>query len=113
MQLVTIEELRAHCNVAGNYDDDLLTTYAEAGANYAQDFLNRRVFPDALSMASAIEDDTAGYCPMVVVPSIRAAVLLYAGHLYRNREAVTSETANELPYGVTQLLWPHRVGLGI
>ena len=50
---------------------------------------------------------------MVVNDDIRAAVLLIAGHRYRNREAVTDEPARELPQGVTAILWPYRVGLGV
>ena len=113
MQLVDIGEVRAHCNVAGAWDDVILKTYADAAEQYVQDFLNRRVFADVDSMAAAVLDGTAGCDPMVVNPAIRAAVLLMAGHLYRNREAVTAENAKELPLGVTQLLWPHRCGLGV
>ena len=113
MQLVEIGEVRAHCNVAGAWDDVILTTYADAAEQYVQDFLNRRVFPDVDAMAAAVLDGSAGCDPMVTNAAIRAAVLLMAGHLFRNREAVTAEAAKELPLGVTQLLWPHRVGLGV
>ncbi|RXE13584.1 phage gp6-like head-tail connector protein, partial [Xanthomonas perforans] len=51
--------------------------------------------------------------PIETNASITAAVLLIAGHLFRNREAVTDETANQLPLGAHALLWPHRVGLGV
>lgn len=113
MELVTLEAVRAHCYASGAHDDAILGTYTDAAEQYVQDFLNRRVFADVDSMAAAVLDGTAGCDPMVVNPAIRAAVLLMAGHLYRNREAVTAENAKELPLGVTQLLWPARVGLGV
>jgi len=113
VNLVDIGEIRAHCNVAGAWDDVILTTYADAAEQYVQDFLNRRVFPDVDAMAESVLDGSAGCDPMVTNAAIRAAVLLMAGHLFRNREAVTAENAKELPLGVTQLLWPHRVGLGV
>lgn len=112
MQLLTIEQLRSHCR-ADPSDDDLLTVYAEAAEQAAQDFLNRKVYPDVETMAEAVEDGTAGDDPAVLNPAIRAAILLSAAHLYRNREGVGSEQLRELPMGVRQLLWPHRVGLGI
>lgn len=91
----------------------MLEVYAGAAEQQAQDFLNRRVFGDAGAMAAAVLDGSAGIDPIVTNQAITAAVLLLAGHLFRNREAVTAEAARELPMGVTQLLWPHRVGLGI
>jgi hypothetical protein len=48
--------------------------------------------------------------------SIRAAVLLILGHLYRNREEVMTDqgaAAVQLPMGAHALLWPYRIGLGV
>lgn len=51
---------------------------------------------------------------IVVNDDIRDAVLLITGHRYRNREAVITGTiATTVPQGVTTILWPYRVGLGI
>lgn len=113
MELITTEQARLHCRADAGVDDQMLELYGGAAEQAAQSFLNRRVYPDADSLAAAVLDGTAGCDPMVVNDAIRAAVLLTLGHLYRNREAVVSEAANELPLGVTQLLWPHRVGLGV
>lgn len=112
MNLVTIAEVRAHCRAHAD-EDTLLTLYADAAEEAAQNFLNRKVFPTPEAMAAAETAGTAGECPMVVVPVIKAAVLEYTAHLYRNREAVTSEPARELPLGFHELLWPHRRGLGV
>lgn len=112
MDLVTIEQVRAHCRADSN-DDALLTAYADAAEQAAQDFLNRKVYRDADAMAAAVLAETAGDDPIVTNAAITAAVLLTAGHLYRNREASTDQPMRDLPLGVHQLLWPHRVGLGI
>ncbi|WP_372380299.1 head-tail connector protein [Xanthomonas sp. NCPPB 1062] len=112
MHLLTIEQVRQHCR-ADSADDALLAVYVDAAEQAAQDFLNRRAYPDADALAAAVLDGTAGDDPIVTNPSVNAAVLLIAGHLFRNREAVTSETANQLPLGAHALLWPHRVGLGV
>jgi len=112
VDLITIEQARLQCR-ADAADDDMLGVYGDAAEQAAMDFLNRKVYPDEATMAAAIESGVAGADPVVVNPAIRAAILLIAGHLYRNREGVGSEQLRELPMGVHQLLWPHRVGLGI
>jgi uncharacterized phiE125 gp8 family phage protein len=43
-------------------------------------------------------------------PSIRQAMLLFVGHLYRNREAVVAGSFSDLPLGVQSLLAPYRRG---
>lgn len=53
------------------------------------------------------------YAGIVVNPSIRAAILLMTGHLFRNREAVTAESTNEMPLGFRELLIPHRISWGV
>lgn len=115
MDLITIEEARAHCR-ADSGDDTMLEVYGAAAEESAQNFLNRRVYKDADTLAQAVLDNVAGDDPMVVTPVIKAAVLLLLGHLYRNREEVVmgdSAASAQLPVGATTLLWPHRVGLGI
>ncbi|MBO9859390.1 head-tail connector protein [Xanthomonas sp. A1809] len=111
MRIVTETQVRAHVRLDG--DDESANVYAEAAEQAAQDFLNRQVYKDTDSLAAAVLDGSAGFDPMVANPAIIAAVLLITGHLYRNREAVTDETANQLPLGAHALLWPHRVGLGV
>ncbi|URL59618.1 phage gp6-like head-tail connector protein [Luteibacter flocculans] len=115
MDLITIEEARAHCR-ADSDDDAMLEVYGAAAEESVQNFLNRRVFKDSDALAAAVLDDSAGDDPMVVTPVVKAAALLILGHLYRNREEVVmgdSAAAAQLPVGATTLLWPHRVGLGV
>lgn len=157
MKLVTIQEVRDHCR-AEPEDDALLTIYADAAEQAAEDFLNRRIFPRQTDLDTAIaglptavaaaetaygtaRDAARGLSGearcvamqaaeatwkravtqaretaigIVVNPAIKDAVLLIAGHLYRNRESVITGTiATEIPEGPRTMLWPHRVGLGV
>ncbi len=113
MQLITIEQARQHCR-SDSADDAMLELYGSAAEEAAQEFMNRKVFPDAASMAAAVLDGTAGCDPMVVTDAIRAAVLLTLGHLYANREnVVTGTIVSEMKEGTRSLLWPYRIGLGV
>ena len=111
-ELVTIEQARSHVH-AFPHDDAMLDLYIGAAEQAAQDFLNRRVYPDPDALAAAVLEGTSGCDPMVVNDAIKAAILLLVGHLFRNREEVTGESLTQLPMGVHSLLWPHRVGLGV
>ena len=106
MNLVTIEQVRAHCR-AETDDDALLTVYADASELQIQEFLNRQVFHDQAALDAAVEAETAGDDPMVVNPMIVAAVLLATAEKYRDREPKQA-----LPESLYALLWPFRVGLG-
>lgn len=114
MHLITIEQARQHCRADGA-DDAMLELYGGAAEGAAQQFLNRRVFPGADSMAAAVLDGTAGIDPILVNDSIRAAVLLMLGHLYRTREEVQGGDGAtvQVPMGAHSLLWPYRIGLGV
>lgn len=59
MQLITIEQARQHCRADGA-DDAMLELYGGAAEEAAQEFMNRKVFPDAASMAAAVLAGTAG-----------------------------------------------------
>lgn len=70
--------------------------------------------PKLLAAIRAVENETgrtfAGVEPRIDeadLPAAKVAVLLLAGHWYRNREAVTVGTAgSDLPMGVKLLLNP-------
>lgn len=114
MDLVTIEQARAHCH-AFAHDDAMLQVYVDAAEQAAQDFLNRRVYPDADSLAVAVLDGSAGDDPIVSNSAIVAAILLIIGHLFQNREEVVVGGGSpvQLPMGAHSLLWPHRCGIGV
>lgn len=70
-----------------------------------------KAWPATLAQIAAVKIEFfAGYAsPSVVPKDIIAALKLMLGHLYENREAVASQTMNEIPMGAEYLLWPHRV----
>lgn len=110
MELVTIDLLRTHCR-ADSADDSLLEVYGSTAEESAQAYLNRRVYPTPEQLAAGVLGGTAGNDPMLVTSAIRAAVLLIAASLYRNREEGPETRA--LPIGAQALLQPLRVGLGV
>lgn len=85
-----------------------------AAEDSAAQFMNRRFYGDAESLASAVLDGTAGADPVLINASIRAACLLILGSLYANREdAVVGTSFSELPMGSRSLLTPYRIGWGV
>lgn len=113
MNLVTMPQALAHLRADAGAEDALIQLYAEAAEQSAQDYLNRQVFADQLSLDEAVLVGTAGIEPMVVNAVIQAAVLLTLGHLYANREdVVTGVTAQAMPMGARSLLRPHRLHPG-
>lgn len=112
MRLVEIEQARAQV-LSAPHDDAQLSLYVGAAEDAAEAFMNRKVYADADQLADAVLDGSSGVDPMLVNDAIRAAVLLIAGHLYRNREDVVAESVTQLPMGAHSLLWPYRVALGV
>lgn len=113
MSLVTAEQAIAHVKADATEDVSL---YLAAAEQRTVDFLGRNVYPDQQSLDDAVAAGTAGDRPMVVNASIKAAILLTFGSLYRNREDVitgTSAAAVKIPMSAEDFLWPWRVGLGV
>ncbi|MGY4892377.1 UNVERIFIED_CONTAM: phage gp6-like head-tail connector protein [Xanthomonas axonopodis] len=90
------------------HDDDLAA--AELLDGVARCVAERAVEND---LRAAVHAAGIVYRGVVATSSINSAVLLITGHLYRNREAVVSEPASQLPLGAHELLWPYRVDLGV
>ena len=85
-----------------------------AAEDSAAQFMNRRFYGDAESLAAAVLDGSAGRDPILINPSIRAACLLILGSLFENREDTAAGAAfSELPMGSRSLLTPYRIGWGI
>lgn len=114
MSLLALDMVKSHLRVTWADEDQLISLYQAAAEGAAASFLNRRVYKDQAELDAAVTDGTAGYSPLVANAEIQAAVLLTVGHLYNNREdVVIGATVAELPQGAHDLLWPHRVGLGV
>jgi hypothetical protein len=107
--IISLADAKRHLLVDGSDDDSTNQIYTDEADRYAEDFLNLEIYSDQTAMDAA--EDTTG---IVATPAIVAACLLILGNLYANREAVVvGKASNELPFGVTSLLWPYRVGLGV
>jgi uncharacterized phage protein (predicted DNA packaging) len=103
--IVTLDTAKAHCRVRHSADDELIEIYIAAAENRVQQFLNR----DIEEILASPPDDS----PAEPMAAIKAAVLLYVGDMYENRESqVVGTTIVENPAAIS-LLWPHRKGLGV
>lgn len=113
--LVDLDTLKLHCRIDINDEDALVVIYGDAADERIESYLNRRVFTTQSALNTAVTAGTAGDDPMVVNDSIKAAIMLLVGHLYNNRESTVDPRTEmvELPMGVSYLLTPYRVGMGI
>jgi uncharacterized phage protein (predicted DNA packaging) len=85
--MVTLDEMKAHLRIVGNEEDELLTLYGHAAAEYVREY-------------------TRSPWDYGVPFSVKAAVLLLVGDFYENREA--QGPALHENKTVERLLWPHR-----
>jgi uncharacterized phage protein (predicted DNA packaging) len=93
MSSITLADLKAHLNVTTDTDNDLLTGKLAVAEEWISRFTGIPV------------DD-----PDTTVPApVKEAIRQLAAHLYENREAsLSGVTAQELPFGVIDLLTPYR-----
>lgn len=92
MTIVTAAELKAHSKLWDDESDELLTQKIASAEDWCAGYLGQ-----------ALED----FDPLPA--GIREAVLRIAADLYENREAsLVGVSANDLPFGVTDLLSRHR-----
>lgn len=111
---LTPELAKGYQRIVGNDEDDVIGLMLSGAENAALTYLNRQVYADAESMASAVEAGTAGLFPMVIVDDIKVAMLKIFGDMYENREdSVLAVSVARLPLGSRELLQPHRIGNGV
>ncbi|CDG99584.1 head-tail connector protein [Xenorhabdus bovienii] len=96
MPFPTVDKLRQQCRIDSNHDaeDSLLNTYARAAIRRAENYLNRRLYEEAVP-----DTDPDG---LFVSDDVELAIMLTVGYWYENREAQT------LPAGFKALLEPYR-----
>lgn len=90
----TIEELRQQCRIDDPAEDSLLTTYAMAARKRAENYVNRKIYDNAVP-----EHDSEG---LLLSEDIKLAIMLAVGFWYSSREA------DEVPAGFYSLLQPYR-----
>ncbi|MGJ0628846.1 head-tail connector protein [Xenorhabdus bovienii] len=96
MPFPTVDKLKQQCRIDSNHDaeDSLLNTYARAAIRRAENYLNRRLYEEAVP-----DTDPDG---LFVSDDVELAIMLTVGYWYENREAQT------LPAGFKALLEPYR-----
>ncbi|MBT0422307.1 head-tail connector protein [Morganella morganii] len=94
MPLPTIEELRLQCRIDTEEEDQLLLGYLDAAKEKAENYLNRKLYDDAVPGS-----DPDG---MDVTPVIRLTLMLVVGFWYDTREL------KKLPQGFYDLLCDYR-----
>lgn len=93
--IVTVDQAKAHMNIVGDDDNDLITSKIEA----AESYVNRRL---GFVMATEYAADAAP-------PDLVEAVLQIIAHWYENREGVlVGVGAQTLPHGVDDIIREHR-----
>lgn len=97
LRIVTLTELRQHCNALAA-DDTLLTQYGLAAEAYIIRYTRR-----STEELQAMSEEPNTY-PL----EIKQAVLMLAAHLYRVREAVSSINQVQVPFGFNVLVRPFR-----
>ncbi|HCR1107419.1 TPA: phage gp6-like head-tail connector protein [Klebsiella aerogenes] len=100
----SLDEIKAQCRLDDTGEDSLLTMYAEAARERAENYLNRRLYDKEVP-----EEDENG---LVITPAIKLALLLIIGHWYENREGSLIGGMSEIPFGFTGLLRDYRRGPG-
>lgn len=105
MSLVPLATFKQHLRHEADYTDEDATiqVYLDGAEAAVAGFLNRPLVAGGVT-------PSPGSFELPITPAVTAAVLLLAGHLYANREAVVTGTiSTALPLSVQFLLAPHRV----
>lgn len=103
MAIINPEAAQKHLRVDSITDEIFI--YIGAAEEYAQQFLNRRIYD-----CEVPDEDATGIASNEL---IEAGILLILGHLYENRETVTSVNMSSIPMGALNLLQPYRIGMGV
>ncbi|CDG18785.1 head-tail connector protein [Xenorhabdus doucetiae] len=83
---ISLDEIKLHCRIDGDYDDVILAVYADAALEACQQHIGKR-FDEGLAFT----------------PAIKVGCLLYIGLLYENREMATDLELKEVPFTIKSL----------
>lgn len=98
LQIVTLDELKLQMRVDFEEDDQLILLYGIAAESSVLAACNRN--KDELEAENALRGGEG------FPAAVYAAILMFASHLYRNRENVSSFRQFEVPYTLDYLLKP-------
>lgn len=85
-ELITLEEVKDHCRIDGDYDDTMLKIYIPAALEVCQKHIGKR-FDDGLDFT----------------PAIKAGCLMYICLLYEYRTMIGDVEASEIPLTINAL----------
>src|SRR5690625_1154048 len=97
MTTVTLTDAKLYLRVEDDDEDTLITNLSTAATERAENFLHRPI---------PWQDDDGN--DVSVPASVQAAVLLFLGDLYANREATYVGVAATDNQTALRLLWPYR-----
>lgn len=84
--LITLEEVKEHCRIDGDWDDMTLSLYIQAALEVCQTHIGKR-FDNGLEFT----------------PAIKIGCLMYVSQLYEYRTMIGDTDAKEIPMAVSAL----------
>lgn len=116
-RIVTLDELKSQMRVDIEEEDSLIALYGVAAENYVVES-TRRTIPE-LNLLGYLrvhggeelsEPDAVGISKdnKNFPQTLKVAILMYAAHLYRNREPVAGIAQNAVPHTLDALIKPYR-----
>lgn len=89
---IPLSDVREHLLIDNDFhdDDNLLYIYIQAAEDAVEKYYGKK-------LSEVLEDGELPY-------SLKAALLLFIGHLYNNREATSTLNTYEIPLGYKHLL---------
>lgn len=86
-ELITLEEVKLHCRIDGDEEDQLISGYIAAALEVCQKHIGRR-FDDGLEFT----------------PAIKIGCMMYVSQLYEYRTTVGDADTKEIPLAIG-MLW--------
>jgi len=105
--MLTVEQVKYHCNLEQEFtEDDLwITARIKAAARYVEKYTRRRLYEKADDPQYLADPDSLLYGE-----DIETAMLMLIAHWYANREAVNvGNITSSLDFAVEALLQPYRI----
>ena len=96
MNIVTLEEVKAHARIDESAEDDILMLYAESAEETVLNLCNR-----------TLEDLYDEY--EKIPAAIRHAVLMLIAHSYNQRQPATMQNLYTVPYTLEALIKPYMI----
>lgn len=96
MNIITLDEIKQHCRIDENYEDDLLILYGESAEELVLNLCER-------SLDNLVE--TYGKIPA----NIKQACLMLVAHSANRREPVSMQNLYSVPYTLEALIKPYMI----